>query len=66
VNHGSGQLKNRNADRSPYAIMAENDRRETSEAIDRILQSEGADLSLLKKCLILLKKSSFISASDVG
>ena len=34
----------KNAARSPYAAMAENDRRKTTEMLCRILQSEGVPL----------------------
>jgi len=46
-------LWKKNAGRSPYAIMAENDRRTILKGLSRILQNPGAHLGLLKKCLNL-------------
>jgi len=52
--------KTENADRSPYAAMTENDRRMNLKGLFRILRNFGRDSAcLLKKYLILLKKSGF-------
>jgi len=50
----------KNADRSPYAVMAENDRHKKLKGISRILRNFGrGSACLLKKYLILLEKSGF-------
>ena len=50
----------KNADRSPYAVMAENDRHKNLKGLSRILRNFGrGSACLLKKYLILLEKSGF-------
>jgi len=52
--------KTKNAARSPYAIMAENDRHKKLKGLSRILRNFGrSSACLLEKCLILLIKSRF-------
>jgi len=62
LNHAA--LK-KNADRSPYAAMAENDRHKKLKGLSRILRNFGRrSACLLEKYLILLEKSGFFQISD--
>jgi len=55
----------KNADRSPYAVMAENDRHKNLKGLCLILRNFGrGSACLLKKYLILLEKSRFFRISD--
>jgi len=54
-------IKKKNAARSPYAVMAESDRHKKLKGLFRILRNFGRGSCLLKKYLILLEKSGFIS-----
>jgi len=55
----------KNADRSPYAVMAENDRHKNLKGLCLILRNFGrGSACLLKKYLILFEKSNFFRISD--